>query len=61
MKLIKKQSKQTYTDKKGKERHYYNYYLVTDNNKSIQIKPAFAGDLFKLDMIANYDLSIFKE
>lgn len=61
MKLIKRQSKQTYTDKNGKERHYYNYYLVTDNDKSIQIKPSFHKDIYKLDMISSYDLTIIKD
>lgn len=61
MKLIKKQSKQTYKDKNGKERHYYNYYLVTDNNKSIQVKCAFAKDIYKLDMISNYDFDLIKD
>lgn len=54
MKLIKKQGAK-YLDKDGKERHYYNYFLITDNGKSIQIKPSFYKDTVKLDMVAIYE------
>lgn len=55
MKLIKKQSDKTYKSKSGKECHYYNYYLVTDNNTYIQVKASFPlKDNVKLDMVAEY-------
>ena len=54
MNVIKKQSKNTYKDKNGKERHYYNYYLVCENGKSIQIRCAYVEDYARLDMLVDY-------
>ena len=54
MKVIKVQGKQTYKNKQGVEKHYYNYYLVCDNGKSIQIKCQFDTDYARLDMVAEY-------
>lgn len=54
MKLVKRKSKETY-DKGGSTYHYTNYYLVLDNGKYIQIKPAYTKDnsVYKmLDLIA---------
>lgn len=54
-KIIKRQSKQTYKSKKdNKERHFYNFYLITENNKSIQIKVPNEEDLRVLDCISEY-------
>ena len=55
MKVIKKQSKETYKNKENKVCHYYNYYLVADNGASIQIKCAFKEDIKRLDMVAIYE------
>lgn len=56
MRLIKKQSKQTYvSDKTGKERHFYNFFIEADNGKRIQIKTVFADDVKALDMLAVYE------
>lgn len=55
MKLLKKQSKQTYKNKNGKEVHFYNYYIESDNGKRIQIKCAFKEQSVLLDMIAEYE------
>ena len=56
MKIIKKQSKQTYKSKKsGNECHYYNYWLQLDNGKRIQIKCAFTDDIKVLDTISEYE------
>lgn len=55
MKLLKKQSKQTYKNDKGKECHYYNYFLVLENGKRIQVKPAFKQDTRALDCVAEYE------
>lgn len=54
MKVIKKQSKNTYKNKEGKEVHYYNYYLITDNGKEIAIKCTYSEDYKRLDMVAVY-------
>lgn len=55
VRLLKKQSKQTYKNKNGKEVHFYNYYLESDNGKRIQIKCAFKEQTQLLDMIADYE------
>lgn len=56
MRIIKKQSAQTYKSKKsGKEAHYYNYFLEFDNGKRIQIKTAFADDVKLLDLVSVYE------
>lgn len=56
MKLIKKQSKQTYVNSKtGKESHYYNYFLEVDNGKRIQIKASYKDDVKLLDLISTYE------
>lgn len=56
MKLIKKQSKQTYKNPKtGKEGHYYNYFLQLDNGKRIQVKPAFKDDIKAFDTICEFE------
>lgn len=52
--LIKKQSKETYKGKDGKEHHYYNLYLVLESGKYIQIKPAFDNDKALLNAVAKY-------
>lgn len=56
MKLIKKQSKQTYKNKEGKTAHYYNYFLQLENGKRVQVKPAFKDDTRTLDAIAELEL-----
>lgn len=56
MKLIKKQSKQTYKNEKtGKEKHFYNYWLQFDNGKRIQIKCVFDKDRSLLDFGSEYE------
>lgn len=55
MKVIKKQSKQTYVAKNGKEYHYYNYYLELENGKRVQIRCSFVKDINTLDAIAVYE------
>lgn len=55
MKLIKKQSKQTYTNKNKETKHYYNYFLQFDNGKRVQVKPAFKDDTRTLDAVAEYE------
>lgn len=56
MKLVKKQSKQTYVSSKdGKEHHYYNYYLETDDNKRVQIKCVYKDDVKILDFLSIYE------
>lgn len=55
MKLVKRQSKKTYKGKDGVERHYYNYYLETDNGKRVAIRPVNNDDFGKLDMVAEYE------
>lgn len=57
LKLIKKQSKQTYVNKDKEEKHYYNYFLVAENGKRIQVKPAFKDDNKALDVLAEYESS----
>lgn len=52
--LIKKQSKETYKDKKGNEHHYYNIYLELESGAYIQIKAAFKNDKAVLDALAKY-------
>ena len=55
MKLIKIQSDKTYTNKSKKVCHYYNYYLVLDNNKRVQIKASFPlRDNVVLDAVSEY-------
>lgn len=54
MKVLKVKSSKTYTSKSGSECHYYNYYLILDNNSSIQIKCAYQDGYAKLDAIAEY-------
>lgn len=55
IKIIKKQSKQTYKNKEGKEVHYYNYFIQCENGKRIQVKPAFKDDSKAIDVIAEYE------
>lgn len=56
MKLVKKQSKQTYvSNKDGKEHHYYNYYLEDDNGKRVQIKCVYTADVKVLDFLSTYE------
>lgn len=56
MRLLKVKSKQTYvSDKTGKERHFYNYFLEAENGKRIQIKPCFSDDVKALDVLAVYE------
>lgn len=54
--IVKKQSKKEYKNAKtGKSVHYYNYFLELENNKRVQIKPAFTADYKVLDTIAEYE------
>lgn len=55
MKLVKKQSKQTYKSKSGRDAHYYNYFLVLENGKCIQVKPCFKEDIKAFDTICIYE------
>ena len=41
-----------YKDSNGKVRNTTNYYLVLDNGTSVCIKPSFARDYPKLDVIS---------
>lgn len=52
--LIKRQSKETYKGKDGKEHHYYNLYLVLESGKYIQIKACFENDKQILNALAKY-------
>lgn len=54
MELIKKQSKMTYKNKEGKEKHYYNFYLVLENGKQVQVRASFTNDNKTLDAVAKY-------
>lgn len=56
VKLISKESKNTYQTKNGDTRNYNNYFLVAENGKYIQIKTAFITDMDKLSMLANNDI-----
>lgn len=56
MKLVKKQSKQTY-EKNGKKKHFYNYFLQLENGKRIQVKPAFKDDVKLFDYVAEFEPS----
>lgn len=53
--ILKKQSKQTYKGKDGKDKHFYNYYLELNSGKRIQIRTAFDSDRVVLDSIADYE------
>lgn len=56
MKVIKKQSDKTYVNvKTKKECHYYNYYLVLDNGKRVQIRCAFPKDNALLEAVCTYE------
>ena len=55
MKVIKKQSEKTYINKANKEVHYYNYYLVLDNGKRVQIKSSFPKDNALLEAVCTYE------
>lgn len=56
MKVIKKQSDKTYVNEKTKkECHYYNYYLVLDNGKRVQIRCAFPKDNALLEAVCTYE------
>lgn len=61
MKLIEKQSKQTFKDKKGVEKNYVNFYLVADNGKSVQIKCAFNEGYAVLPFLVGVDVTLFKK
>ena len=52
MKIVKVKSEKTYQDKKGNERHYYNYYIDVAG-KRIYFKPSFTRDYAILDFLAN--------
>lgn len=56
VKLVKRQSKQTYTTKEGKTAHYYNFFLELENGKRVQVKPAFKDDARTLDAVAELEL-----
>ena len=53
MRLIRKKSKQTYVNKKGEVKNYYNYYIY-DNNIVVQIKASFKDDNKLLFALAQY-------
>lgn len=55
IKIIKRQSKKTYKNDKGKERHFYNYFIQLENGKRIQVKAAFDKDYVVLDAICEYE------
>lgn len=55
LKLIKKQSKKTYKNNKGEEKHYYNFFLRTDEGKEIAIRACFPDkDNHVLDFLSEY-------
>lgn len=58
MKLISKESKNTFVSKDGMTHFYHNFYIVCDNGKSIQIKCAFKTDIDKLNVLANTGLDV---
>ena len=56
MKLVKKQSKQTYvSNKDGKEHHYYNYFLENEDGRRIQVKCVYKDDVKILDFLSTYE------
>ena len=55
MRLVKRQGKAFTDNKSGKEKHFYNYYLETDNGKRVLIKPVNNDDYARLDMLAEYE------
>jgi len=55
MKIIKKKSKKAIKNKQGKEIFPMHYFVVTDNNKYILVKPVFNEDYARLDMVAEYE------
>lgn len=56
MRLVKRQSKNTYVnDKTKKTCHFYNYYIECDNGKRIGVKPISSEDYKCLDMVADYE------
>lgn len=56
MKVIKKQSDKKYVNKETKKEHYYyNYYLVLDNGKRVQIKCSFPKDNALLEAVCIYE------
>ena len=54
MEVHKYQSKKTYKNKEGVEKHYYGYSLICDNGQHITIKCLSAKDYARLDMVAKY-------
>ena len=54
MKIIKKKSKTPIKNKEGKEFYPFHYFIVTDNEKYILIKPVNNKEYAKLDMVAVY-------
>lgn len=52
--VFKKQSKKTYKNKDGKDKHFYNYYVQLPNRKCIQVKCLNNDDYNVLDFIAQY-------
>lgn len=55
MKVIKVRSEKTYENKAKKVCNYYNYYLVLDNGRKVQIKASFPkNDNAVLDAISEY-------
>lgn len=53
--IIKRQSKSTFKSKKdNKEKHFYNFYIITASKKSIQIKCLNNDDIRVLDAISDY-------
>lgn len=55
MRIVKRKSKNVYTNSNGAERHYYNYYIECDNGKRILFKPVKKDDYAKLDMVCEYE------
>lgn len=55
IKLIKRKSKKTYKNKEGKEKHYYNFFIVGDNGKEIAVRACFPEKDNKLmDYLSEY-------
>ena len=55
IKLVKKQAKKVYKGKDGKERHYWNYYLVAENGKRLAIRTFKPEDMVILDCWCEYE------
>jgi len=54
MKIVKMKSKKPILNKDKKEIYPMRYFIVTENNQYILIKPVFNEDYGRLDMVAEY-------